>query len=169
MQALEPASLDLRLKARPELAAGLRRSLRSWLGEHGATTDEVFAVVMATSEAFVNAVEHPQDPTVDLIDIGGMVVDGVLTLTVRDYGSWQQRRRRPGGNGFLLMRELMDAVEVDHRLDGTEVTLRRRLTRISGVRPAAARGGLTSASRRRSKPTRLRPLRHGARARRRGR
>jgi hypothetical protein len=67
------------------------------------------------------------------------------------------------------MRELMDAVEVDHRLDGTEVTLRRRLTRISGVRPAAARGGLTSASRRRSKPTRLRPLRHGARARRRGR
>jgi anti-sigma regulatory factor (Ser/Thr protein kinase) len=127
MRALEPVLLDVRLEARPELAATLRQHLRGWLSEHGATRQEVFEVLTAASEAFANAVEHPREPTSEQVDVGASVADDVVTLTVRDYGSWQHQRLRPGGNGLVLMRELMDAVEVDCWLDGTTVTMRRHL------------------------------------------
>jgi anti-sigma regulatory factor (Ser/Thr protein kinase) len=127
VRALEPASLELRLQARPELAAEFRSRLRAWLDGVGATGDEVFDVLTAASEAFVNAVEHPREPTLDRIDFGASIVSGTLTLTVRDYGSWQHERLRPGGNGFLLMDELMDSVEVVCWIDGTAITMRRHL------------------------------------------
>jgi anti-sigma regulatory factor (Ser/Thr protein kinase) len=164
VRALEHASLELRLRARPEVAAGLRRHLRTWLGRHGATGDEIFAILTATSEAFVNAVEHPRDPSLDRIDVDGAIADGAVTLTVRDYGLWQDRRLRPGGHGFLLMRELMDAVEIDGRPDGTTITMRRRLTgRQNSSRGAGSHGAGGFTSRSRSRPDRSRPLRNAAR------
>jgi anti-sigma regulatory factor (Ser/Thr protein kinase) len=156
---LEPASLELHLQARPEGAAGLRHELRRWLGRYGATGEEIFAILTATSEAFVNAVEHPLDPPVDRIDVDGSVVDGAVTLTVRDYGSWQDLRLRPGGHGFLLMRALMDAVDVERRRDGTRITMRRRLTgREDAVQTRSAR-----VSANRSRGERSRPRRNTAR------
>jgi anti-sigma regulatory factor (Ser/Thr protein kinase) len=127
VRALEHAALELRLPGRPGSAARLRERLRPWLGELGASDDEIFEMVIAVSEAFVNAVEHPRNPSLDRIDVEGRVVDHTVTVSVRDYGSWQHERLRPGGNGFLLMRMLMDAVEVDSWLGGTTVTLQRRL------------------------------------------
>jgi len=164
VRALEHTSLELHLRARPDVAAGLRLHLRRWLGRHGATADEIFGILTATSEAFVNAVEHPINPPLDRIDVGGTVIDGAVTLTVRDYGTWQHRRLRPGGNGFLLMRELMDAVEVERRLDGTRITMRRRLRGHEGaVQTAGPRGARPSAGRTRRGPDRSRPLRNSSR------
>jgi anti-sigma regulatory factor (Ser/Thr protein kinase) len=127
MRALDPASLELRFHAEPELAAPLRQHLRSWLSWLGAKSDEIFDVLIAVSEAFANAVEHPRERRLDQIDVDGSAAGDTITLSVRDYGSWQHDRLRPGGNGFRLMRELMDAVEVDCWIDGTTITMRRRL------------------------------------------
>ena len=165
MRGPEPAPLQLRLQARPELAAAMRRRIRIWLGEHGATEDEIFGVLTAVSEAFVNAVEHPQNPTLDRIDVDGAVVDGLLTLRLHDSGAWQHRRLRPGGNGFPLMRGLMDAVEVERRPSGTTVTMRKRLTgRVQPGRAVAGRVGHTTSTRGRNAPAHSRPLRSDIRA-----
>lgn len=167
MRGPEPAPLQLRLQAQPERAAGLRRRIRIWLGEHGATEDEIFAVLTAVSEAFVNAVEHPQNPALDRIDVDGTVVHGLLTLEIHDSGAWQHRRLRPGGNGYPLMRGLMDAVEVERRPSGSTVTMRKRLTgRAPAGRVVAERAGHTTASRGRKTPARARPPRSDVRARR---
>lgn len=128
MRALEPVSLDLRFEARPEFAGRLRKRLRTWLVEAGAAGDEILEILIATSEAFGNAVEHPRRRSQDWIDVEGRLFDDTLVVTVRDHGVWQDERLRPGGNGFRLMRAFMDAVEVDARSDGTAITMRRRVT-----------------------------------------
>ena len=86
-------------------------------------------------EAFANAVEHPDQPTADVVDIDGTINDGTIAITVLDHGSWRsERQREEGGYGFLLMRQLMDTVEVHTQPDGTTITMRRRLARPPGVR-----------------------------------
>ena len=62
-------SLRLSLDARPESIALLRRQLGGWLEETGATRGELFEIQLATTEAFANAVLHPEEPTSDLVEI----------------------------------------------------------------------------------------------------
>lgn len=124
-----PASLGLRLQARAEFAPLLRQGLRPWLEQAGATKSETFEVLLATTEAFANAVEHPQEPTSHLVDVTGAITDHTVMISIRDYGTWgsEQTRKEGGGMGLLMMEELMDAVRVECFLDGTTVTMRRRL------------------------------------------
>jgi anti-anti-sigma factor len=55
-------------------------------------------------------------------------LDGVLTVTVRDEGSWRPPDRDPGdrGRGLLIMRQLVDGVTLEEE-HGTTVTLTSRL------------------------------------------
>jgi anti-sigma regulatory factor (Ser/Thr protein kinase) len=73
-----------------------------------------------------------------------------VVLTVRDKGHWVERPSGPlryRGNGFPLMKAVMDSVELTHENgDGTAVTMSRRLApeadgsdegmALSGERPA---------------------------------
>jgi anti-sigma regulatory factor (Ser/Thr protein kinase) len=122
------APLHLQLQAQPESATLLRERLGMWMEELGASGEEVYDVSLATTEAFVNAVEHPHEPSADLIDVDGSITDKTLSITIRDSGSWrEEREREEGGYGFPLMRKLMDAVDVDKEAEGSSITLRRRL------------------------------------------
>jgi anti-sigma regulatory factor (Ser/Thr protein kinase) len=142
MRALEPASLHLRFRARPEVARDLRDRLSIWLGEIGATGHEIFEVLLAATEAFANAVEHPRDPSSHAVDVDGSIADHTVTVSVRDYGAWQAERQRSGGGlGFVLIRQLMDSVEVRPGADGTTVVMQRRLTGATGRRPDQASRG----------------------------
>jgi anti-sigma regulatory factor (Ser/Thr protein kinase) len=122
-------TLELRLQARPELVPVLRKHTRAWLEDVGASKSEVFEVLLATTEAFANAVEHPHEPTSHLVDVEGSLTDGRVTISIRDYGTWQseQARKEQGGLGLMLMEALMDAVQVECVLDGTTVTMHRHL------------------------------------------
>jgi len=64
-------------------------------------------------------------------------VDGVLTVTVRDEGTWRPPDRDPGdrGRGLLIMRQLVDSVTLDEQAGGTTVTLSVRLRRSPDVDP----------------------------------
>jgi anti-anti-sigma factor len=57
-------------------------------------------------------------------------VDGVLTVSVRDEGTWRPPDRDPGdrGRGLLIMRQLVDGVSLEEE-HGTTVTLSVRLRR----------------------------------------
>jgi anti-sigma regulatory factor (Ser/Thr protein kinase) len=122
-------SLQLRLEALPESMAVLRQQLRGWLKDAGASGRELFEIQLAVTEAFANAVEHPEEPTSHLIEITGTVTNRTVALSVRDYGRWQDESsaNEDGGLGLAIMDELMDSVVVEPFEDGTTVTMHRHL------------------------------------------
>jgi anti-anti-sigma factor len=128
---LEPLHLDL--VAQPAALPGVRRRLGSWLAAIGMGEQERVGVMVAVGEACANAAEHayrgaepgPMSVTAD-VD-----VDGVLSVSVRDEGTWRPPDRDPGdrGRGLLIMRQLVDTVVLDEQARGTTVTLTVRLRR----------------------------------------
>jgi len=134
-------SLQLSLDARPESIALLRRQLGGWLEETGATRGELFEIQLATTEAFANAVLHPEEPTSDLVEIAGTVTNRQVTLSVRDHGRWQDESspKDGGGLGLAIMDELMDSVVIEPFAGGTVVTMQRQLA--SSWRPSRAGSG----------------------------
>jgi len=127
------ATFCFRLQARASSAVLLRRRLEEWLEEQGVAQAERFDVLLAASEAFANAVEHPQLPAAAVVDVEAVVNGDELVLSIRDYGAWRDERERgEGGYGFPIMWTVMRDVEVDSRCDGSTITLRRRLRSIPG-------------------------------------
>jgi anti-sigma regulatory factor (Ser/Thr protein kinase) len=109
--------------------AVLRRHLRRWLEEAGATGRELFEIQLAVTEAFANAVSHPEEPTSQLVEVKGTITNRSVAVSVRDYGRWQDEAstRGQGGLGLAIMDELMDSVVVEPLEQGTTVTMHRRL------------------------------------------
>jgi serine phosphatase RsbU (regulator of sigma subunit)/anti-sigma regulatory factor (Ser/Thr protein kinase) len=120
--------LRLALPADPEVLAPMRQSLRRWLSKAGAGEEDSYDVLVAATEAAANAVEHAYGPGDASFDVEGRVNDsGLVTLVVRDRGSWRPPRGHNRGRGTLLMQELMDDFEVETGELGTEVRMAKRL------------------------------------------
>jgi anti-anti-sigma factor len=136
-------SLRVAIPADPSAVRGARAAIRRWLLDARVAERDADDVVLATSEAIANSVEHgyaghPPDrrAPVDL-EVSRDGADS-LRIVVRDRGAW----RRPGegetgrGRGLPLMRKLMESVEVEPGAEGTTVRMRRRLA--PAPLPAAA-------------------------------
>ncbi|WP_346618842.1 SpoIIE family protein phosphatase [Blastococcus montanus] len=125
-------SLHLDLVAVPSALPGVRRRLNAWLAGLGMGEQDRVGVMVAVGEACANAAEHAyRGAEPGPMSVTAKVdVDGMLTVTVQDQGTWRPPDRDPGdrGRGLLIMRQLVDGVtlEEDH---GTTVTLSFRLRR----------------------------------------
>ncbi|HEU4703977.1 MAG TPA: ATP-binding protein, partial [Conexibacter sp.] len=53
--------------------------------------------------------------------------DGRVRVTVRDEGRWRPPRGAHRGRGVMMMRGLMDSVDLHHTDEGTTVVLERTL------------------------------------------
>ena len=110
----------------PTAAAAMRRDVRAALAG-AAGGDLLDDLLLAASDAVNNAVEHAQQPTRPEVTVGLSVADGLIRVTVQDYGSW--RGRQPAmdrGRGAMLMNAYGD-VRVTPTSTGTLVTIERRL------------------------------------------
>jgi anti-sigma regulatory factor (Ser/Thr protein kinase) len=122
------ANVAFRLQARASSAVLLRRRLEEWLEGQKVSEEDRFDVLLAASEAFANAVEHPLLPAAAVVDVEADIRDGELQVTIRDYGAWRDgRERQEGGLGFPIMRTVMEDVDVDSQSEGSTITLHRRL------------------------------------------
>jgi serine phosphatase RsbU (regulator of sigma subunit)/anti-sigma regulatory factor (Ser/Thr protein kinase)/CHASE1-domain containing sensor protein len=123
--------LELDAAARPEQLAPLRGQLRSWLVGSGVPGDVANDVVLASSEALTNAVEHAYGPLArgNVFLEARISASGELVVVVRDHGAWLRgpAGKEHRGRGLQVMRTVMDHVEVERRPGGTTVTMRRRL------------------------------------------
>ena len=135
--ALEPLQLDL--IATPAVLPGIRRRLGAWLTGLGMGEQDRVGVMVAVGEACANAAEHAyRGSEAGPMSVSAKVdVDGVLTVTVRDEGTWRPPDRDPGdrGRGLLIMRQLVDTVTLDEQPRGTTVTLSVRLRRSPDIDP----------------------------------
>jgi signal transduction histidine kinase/DNA-binding response OmpR family regulator len=129
LQVTEPREFVLRLPAEPARLIVLRRRLEDFLAAHEVPEPDAFDLVVAVSEAAANAVEHPVEPAEPVITVTASLQPDAVLVTVRDTGNW-----RPAGDaGFrgrgLALIGALTELSVHRSVDGTEVTLRRPLTR----------------------------------------
>jgi anti-sigma regulatory factor (Ser/Thr protein kinase) len=122
------ARLELDLPSEPSALGSLRGLLRRWLEQSAASESEVYAIVMACSEACTNAIEHAGAPAEETIAFAAVLHEGSVEITVRDRGRWRDHRPPSvQGRGLELIEALMDDVSVQPGDDGTTVRLRRRI------------------------------------------
>jgi anti-sigma regulatory factor (Ser/Thr protein kinase) len=124
--ALSSLSLDLAPSA--DLTA-VRGEVRDWLRDAGVTADVIDEVLLALSEALINAIEHSGAGDGDLVAFRAQAYDHRLRMVVRDHGRWRpQGPARARGHGLRIMRALMDvSLRVDG--DGTRLELTREIVR----------------------------------------
>jgi anti-sigma regulatory factor (Ser/Thr protein kinase) len=118
---------DLSLPAEPGSLVVLRRRLGRFLHAAGASQAETYEVTLTVCEAAGNAIEHAYGPADATFDVAAAFKDGELVATVRDNGSWRERRSEHRGRGLAIIKGLMDDVQVAAEDGGTVVRMRRRL------------------------------------------
>ena len=117
--------LEVTMPAEPDSAPLLRRIVRRWFREHGASEDEGEELTMACGEACANAIEHAYPPDARSFRVEATMESGDIVIRVRDWGEWRAPRGTHRGRGMVLMEGFTDSVEVDATASGTTVTLRR--------------------------------------------
>ncbi|MGY1669919.1 SpoIIE family protein phosphatase [Geodermatophilus sp. SYSU D00710] len=141
-RSVEPLQLDL--VAIPSALPAVRRRLGAWLTALGMGEQDRVGVMVAVGEACANAAEHAyRDTEPGPMQVTAAVdVDGVLTVTVHDEGTWRPPDRDPGdrGRGLLIMRQLVDGMVLRGE-QGTTVTLRTRLRQTPDEEPEHPVGG----------------------------
>lgn len=114
------STLEMTLPARPNVLAGLRRTLDRWLQAAGDHEDELFDITLSTSEAAANAIEHAYGAYEATFTVRCEQEDRQVTVTVSDAGRWRTARSMSP-----LGIEKVDAVpiaHVDEDIDAANVT-----------------------------------------------
>ncbi|MBT8228150.1 MAG: SpoIIE family protein phosphatase [Dactylosporangium sp.] len=128
--------LEATVEASPTELAPLRRSLREWLGRNRMPVDVVNAVVLATSEACANAMEHGSRLDArQTVFITATIGQDAVTMIVADTGSWLEPDRardvaQNRGRGIMIMKGVMDKIIIDGDARGTTVHLTKRITHV---------------------------------------
>jgi GAF domain-containing protein/anti-sigma regulatory factor (Ser/Thr protein kinase) len=108
---------------------GLRTDLRRWLASINTPRPALDEIVLATSEAVANAIEHAETPALRTVEVEASRKEGEVVVVVQDFGAWRERAMGSDrGRGFVLMKALMDDVAVESAPRGTRVTMRRRIS-----------------------------------------
>ncbi|MEU8289204.1 ATP-binding protein [Micromonospora sp. NPDC048905] len=111
----------------PTSAAAMRRDVRLTLDDLDVDPDVLEDLLLAASEAMNNAVEHAQRPSRLEVRVRLQVGGGRVRISVRDFGTWRDRRpAMDRGRGALLMNAYGD-VRLVSTAEGTTVTIERRL------------------------------------------
>jgi anti-sigma regulatory factor (Ser/Thr protein kinase) len=121
---------ELWLPADPTSAALARRAIREAALEAGLDETETADVVLATSEAVANAIEHGSPCSGDMIRLRVRLAGRALTVEVRDCGSFPAPAKRDDydrGRGLPIIGMLSDRVEVDPGPDGTILRFAKQL------------------------------------------
>ena len=93
----------------------------------GLTPEVVYEITAACNEACANVIEHAYGPGDATFSLEADLIDDRVAVTVRDTGEWRAPHPHHRGLGLMVMRGLMDAVNVESGPGGTTVHLQRRV------------------------------------------
>ena len=123
------APLTLEVAPDPRRLGRMRRAVGAWLENAGVGEDDAMALVHAVGEAVTNAIEHAYpEPPADGVGARVRAVlddEGRMHVTVADTGRWLPAPDDPGGRGrgLMMMRGLVEHVDVTAGPTGTTVTM----------------------------------------------
>jgi serine/threonine-protein kinase RsbW len=120
---------ELRLRL-PRMHASVgvaRTSVERWLEARRVPAEDASDIVLATSEACANAVEHPRAFNHPAFIVTGCCRGGSVEISVQDFGHWRDDASDgTRGRGLAMIRALMDAVAIDEMREGTRLRMARR-------------------------------------------
>jgi anti-sigma regulatory factor (Ser/Thr protein kinase) len=122
---------ELWLPAEPTSAALARRAIREAARDAKLGPIDTSDVVLATSEAVANAIEHGSPRSDDVVRLRIRLDPGSITVEVGDNGRFPAPAtsdERNRGRGLPLIGMLSDLVELDPRADGTVVRFAKHLS-----------------------------------------
>ena len=95
--------------------------------------DELAASVLSVGSSCRNAGQHPDEASALQVSLEfEHEPNGWVTVTVVDTGRWKSEPSGPDrGRGVMLMRRIMDHVDITPSPSGTVVMLRKRLAPVS--------------------------------------
>lgn len=118
----------------PQAISSARSQIRTWLAAQGVAPATATDILLACGEALANAAEHaykgmsPRDIHTQAFFKNG----GDLEIAIRDEGRWSDEPSPADrGRGFMLMRALMEDVEVEQSDVGTIVRMRKRVPELA--------------------------------------
>jgi len=121
--------LSLTIPADPARLASVRRNLGRWLSGHDVPREDADDIILASSEACANSIEHAYGPGQGSVDIEAEVGSGEITIVVRDNGVWRASRNEDRGRGLPFIEACMDSCTLTRNDAGTEVRMQRRVRR----------------------------------------
>jgi len=127
--------MELACTADPAEVGKLRAAAGQWLHRHGVGQQDCMDIVLVVSELATNAVQASNAGAP--ITLRMQIVDGSVTVTVRDHGSGFEINGidhmadpdAPRGRGLPIVAAMTDALDATHRDGITEVRVVRRLNR----------------------------------------
>ncbi len=129
-------------------AVELRAALRALLRSHEMDEGQGEMVVLATQEAYNNAVVHPPG----VVEVSAQVFEQVVDVEVRDKGpgfepaavvtAAEPELLEDHGRGLFLIHRLMDHVDIDSGRQGTTVRMSKQLGRPDDGVPQSDRSRL---------------------------
>lgn len=127
----QPGPLDISFPADPNRLAGARGTVGQWLERCGVSPVVAQDVLLAVNEACTNAVEHGcRGDSAGDVTVRAETTAARIRIVVTDRGSWKEPSARPDsarGRGIVLMRAVMDRVEIVRGPDGTCVEMTARV------------------------------------------
>jgi|WetSurMetagenome_2_1015567.scaffolds.fasta_scaffold696267_2 serine/threonine-protein kinase RsbW len=129
-------TVTLRIPSQAEYVAVARLTVAGIAGRMGFPYDAVDDIKVAVGEACTNAIEHAApDPSQEVIEIRCQVDPEALIIEIADQGKGfdpglesQPDLLAGGGLGLILIRALMDEVQLDSLAGkGTQVRMIKRL------------------------------------------
>ncbi len=122
----------------PDLAilAELRQEFAAWLGKLDVISDQdALDLVLAAHEAAANAIEHSRE-SFGPGQLNAWLVDGELTVEVRDSGTWEADAPPADerGRGLALIESLVQEIQVKKNPRGTTLRLVHRSGRANASR-----------------------------------
>ncbi len=124
--------LDLLLPARPSTLRLVRQAVRQLTTALSLDSRSAASLNVAVGEAVNNVIEHAYGATPGTVSLHAERDGDMLHIEIKDHGRWRpERQDETGGRGLILMRELVDAVEVRSTPAGT-------VTRLSIALPSEA-------------------------------
>ena len=78
----------LRLARISQAVSLLRDDLGRWLEQRGVAPEDATAILLASSEACANAVEHVVDPSRQLFSVEATHAGESIEVVVHDFGRW---------------------------------------------------------------------------------
>jgi anti-sigma regulatory factor (Ser/Thr protein kinase) len=139
--------LTINLNTDPTLLGSARTAIEKLAATHKFAPKCCEEIGLVVNEALANVIRHAYGKGVDgPIQIDVMVLDGELTIAMRDWGKGinpdalrpsaaAQDPLKPGGLGLMCMRQMMDSVVFDPQPDGMLLTMKRK-RRIASTAPS---------------------------------